>query len=187
MGITRGQAFPSNYFSKEDCQTPIIGTIESVELADIQGDNGAERKPIMHFREEHMKPMIINNTNFTTCEVAFGFNTDSWIGKQVEIYFDPTVMFGKERKGGVRLRIQTSKAANKPSVPVWSLDEAVAEAAKVGISREQILASFKSMGFKGWNMNTCPPVVKAMIDAKRDDGHSFEDAAAPLNVEDIPF
>lgn len=193
MGLTRAQAFPSNYMSKEDVQTPVVAHIADVYQDEIQGEGGKETKAIMKFREPHLKPMILNNINWTSCEVAYGFNTDSWIGKPVEIYFDPNVMFGAKRVGGVRIRIQTAQSFNHtpaPSHPLWTLDEAVAAAARVGISRDQILTSLKTMGFKGWTPATCSPVVQAMIDAKANEGQSFETVTAgnaPLDDDEVPF
>lgn len=108
--MKRNEAFPSTYLSKEDVATPILAHIEDVSMATLKSDDGDERKPVMHFRED-LKGLILNNTNWTICEDAYGDDTALWAGKAVELYHDPNIMYGKKRVGGIRIRIPVQAAA----------------------------------------------------------------------------
>ena len=101
--MKRSDAFPSNYLSKDDVDPPITATIAGVKRATLKGEDGDETKPVMTF-DGSVKPLIINNANWMTCEDLYGEDSDGWIGKSIEIYKDASVMFGNKRVGGVRLR-----------------------------------------------------------------------------------
>ena len=49
--------------------------------------------------------MIANFTNLNRIAAKYGDDTELWVDKQVKVFFDPEVMFGKERKGGLRVRV----------------------------------------------------------------------------------
>jgi len=105
--MKRSEAFPSKYMSKDDVKVPVRATIAAVRFDVLKGENGDEQKPVMYFQGD-VKPMIVNNTNWMTCEDAWGDDSDNWLGKSVELYFEPSVMFGGKRVGGVRVRISAS-------------------------------------------------------------------------------
>jgi hypothetical protein len=104
--MKRSDAFPSRYVNKDDVQTPVMATIDTVRFDTIQGRSGGEDedKPVVYFRD-NVKPMILNNTNWTTLEDTYGPESDDWTGKTIELYCDPGVMYGGKRMGGVRIRI----------------------------------------------------------------------------------
>lgn len=107
--MKRSDAFPSKYLSKEDVPEPISVTVKSVALETLNGGNGddeKETKPVMTFAEQ-VKPMILNNANWSTIEAMYGDDSDGWIGKRVTVYVDPSVMFGKKRVGGLRVQYST--------------------------------------------------------------------------------
>jgi hypothetical protein len=46
---------------------------------------------------------------------------EQWIGKKIEIYYDPTVKFGKETVGGIRISPKPiGKDKINPSSPRWA-------------------------------------------------------------------
>ena len=99
--MKRSQVFPSNYFGKADVEEgPVTGFIASVTMEPIKSDNGEESKPVLHFTAR-LRPMILNLCNWTTLETAYGEDSDAWTGKPVEMYYDPSVMFGKKSVGRV--------------------------------------------------------------------------------------
>jgi hypothetical protein len=51
------------------------------------------------------KPMILNKTNAVTIARSYGPDSVGWVGKSIEIHHDPNVMLGRERVGGIRVRI----------------------------------------------------------------------------------
>ena len=84
----------------------------------VKGEEGDERKTIMVFEEE-TKPLILNNTNWTILEDLYGPESDDWLGKKIELYSDPNVMFGKKRTGGVRVRKPSANGHTGPARPIF--------------------------------------------------------------------
>lgn len=80
-------------------------TIRTVDINEITGTGGKkDNKPVMHFVEQ-VKPLILNSTNFKMLTKLFRSPyIEDWAGKQITLYGDPTVTFGKEVVGGVRIR-----------------------------------------------------------------------------------
>lgn len=80
-------------------------TIASITTSEVIGDGGKKStKPIIKFVEP-VKPLIANTVNFKRITKLFGSKyIEDWIGKQVILYGDPTVTFGKEVVGGVRVK-----------------------------------------------------------------------------------
>lgn len=80
-------------------------TIRTVDINEITGTGGKkDNKPVMHFVEQ-VKPLILNSTNFKMLTKLFKSPyIEDWAGKQIVLYGDPTVTFGKEVVGGVRIR-----------------------------------------------------------------------------------
>lgn len=174
--MKRKEVFPSNFLGKEDVAAPFVTTIARVAMENIKGDNGQENKAVMHFLGDMQKPMILNNVNWLTCEEAYGDDSDMWSNKPVEVYVDPSVMYAGRRVGGVRLRIPGKNGnqsnivttyASTPSqhVPAvgWSWEQAQAEAAKHGITKENVVARLKKSGVSGWSPARDTPTVAAMI------------------------
>jgi hypothetical protein len=79
--------------------------IFTVEIEEVQNEDGKEDKPILYFTNAEFKPLILNKTNATTLEEAFGSDSKNWEGNLIELYVDPNVSFGKKRLGGIRIRI----------------------------------------------------------------------------------
>lgn len=80
-------------------------TIKTLEDREITGPGGKkEIKPVMTF-EEQIKPLIMNKTNLRMIEKLFKTpDYPNWYGKQIILYGDPTITFGNEVVGGVRIR-----------------------------------------------------------------------------------
>lgn len=154
-----GDIFQSNYLKKEDVPQPIRLTIARVEAEMIAADDGKEKKAVAHWSNSNLKPMIVNKGNWITLADAYGDESDGWVGKPVEIYVDPSVMFGGKRVGGLRLRIP----ANAPVG--WSFEEALAQAQHVGLTKEFVLSGLREKGINAWNKERCTPIVQDMIRA----------------------
>lgn len=159
--MTRGQAFPSTYLSKEDVNAPFVATIDCVQIAELKNDDGSEQKPVLHWLDAQVKPMILNNTNWMVLEVAYGPDSDGWVGKTIEVFVDPTVMFGKKAVGGVRLRMPVGKPSNGG---MWTFKQAVAEAGKWGLTEAQVVAAIKAAGGQGWKAERDMAVVQKLIE-----------------------
>jgi len=170
MGLTRGDVFPSRYLGKDDVQKPTRSTIADVRMETIKTDHGDEEKAVMLFTDESMKPMIVNATNWDCLEAAYGLDTDAWLGKPVEVYVDPGIMFGGRRVGGVRVRIPAgTTVAGTGSAPVraasWTWEQALAAAAKVGMDKDALVAALKDRGLNGYNAARDTAVVMEIVAA----------------------
>ena len=168
MGLTMGKAFQSNFLSKDDC--PTTATINKVDFEMVGGeDTGKERKVVIHSTDFPMLPdnthkmFILNKSNWINIEEAYGPDTDTWIGQRIELYVDPSIMYGGKRVGGVRVRIPSGVTIPSPNLPqvgnVWSWQQACEAAVAAGISIDQLKAELKSMGLTGYS--TTPAATTA--------------------------
>ena len=166
--MKRSEAFPSTYLSKDDVDPPITATIKDVYHVNLKGDAGDETKTAMSFVEPSVKPMIVNNANWMTCEDLYGEDSDGWAGHKVEIYKDPTIMFGGKRVGGVRVRKPAQSVPPPIARPLLPFAQAVAECATNGISEETLRAHIKAYlqehGFTGYAASRDSAVVYQLID-----------------------
>ena len=54
---------------------------------------------------EGEKQMPLNKTNMNLLLTGIGKQPNSWVGKEIGVYFDPTVKVGPEVKGGLRVKV----------------------------------------------------------------------------------
>ena len=100
---------PSKSLKRGDIGPGMLGTIRDLELVRFKGDEGEEEKWVIHF-EETAKGLPLNKTNIQILEKICGSdNTDDWIGKQVVLYWDDTIQYMGEVKGGIRFRAPKTK------------------------------------------------------------------------------
>ena len=115
----------SRFLTKEDCTPPIQVTIKGYESMNVAPESQSpEQKWCLHFHEAE-KPLVLNSTNGQliaqivnqTYGVANNFGDfDSWIGKKVELWNDPSVGFAGKMTGGIRVRPCSGQAAAQPPV-----------------------------------------------------------------------
>ena len=111
----------SKYLTKNDCEPPILVTIEKWDKVDVsKASQPADIKYVLYFKEED-KGMVLNHTNGKRiAKIASNADFDNWIGKQIVLYNDPTVEFGGEEVGGIRVRaakLPESAEPTPPSIP----------------------------------------------------------------------
>ena len=100
-----------NFLSKDEVSEPVIVTIASADRKQFEGD--ARPKLILSFREFE-KALVCNKTNVGLAANAFQTTSvDSWIGKRLVLYNDPTVSFSGRMIGGLRLRALTDGERRK--------------------------------------------------------------------------
>jgi hypothetical protein len=160
--MKRSDAFPSKYISKDDVTTPFTAVIDSVHMATLQVDEKEETKPAMSFRGD-VKPLLLNNINWMMLEDMFGGDSDSWIGRAIELYVDPNVMYGGKRVGGVRVR------AARQHTAFTNLDEATRYVFDNGIDPEDMKKALDGRGFKGFNSKRDSDFVYDWVQQKLDD------------------
>jgi hypothetical protein len=95
----------SRYQTRTDCGDGLRGVIKSVAKENVakpgaKADNGR----VVYF-ENLEKGLVLNKTRGEEIAAIVGSKFyDDWPGTEIEMYDDPTVPFGGEVKGGIRVR-----------------------------------------------------------------------------------
>ena len=179
--MIRSEAYPSRNLNQDDVRAgPVRATIADVRIETFGRSEDADEKPVIHFREAGMKTFGLNQTNWDVLESAYGKHTEEWIGKPVELYHDPGVKFGRETVGGVRIRVPSGAPAASPqgsAEGALPLDQALVEAAKLGMGREAFLDALRAKGLtKGYSPTRDAGTARTILSA----------AAAAMD-DTIPF
>lgn len=112
----------SKYLGKDDVPSRGLAlTIASFAVVDMRD---GDRKPCINWQQAGVKPLLLNKTNIRRLEKMFGTTeTKEMVGQQVVVFNDPTVEYGGEQVGGLRLRAPLGKtdapatAAPQPPAP----------------------------------------------------------------------
>ncbi len=106
-------AYPGQYLRTEDFQSPRTLTITGVEMEDVGGaQTPGEVKPVLQFEEEN-RGFVLNKTNFAWLADNLGEDSESWIGKQVELYQTET-NYGGKLVPCTRIRAAEQQSADVP-------------------------------------------------------------------------
>jgi len=99
--------YPSKFLRTSDLKgKEITVTIDRVEAEEFEQDGVKRPKPVVHFRNNGLKPLVLNKTNSTRIATALGNkDTDAWMGKQVRLYPDM-----EEFKGQVHEVVRVRRA-----------------------------------------------------------------------------
>jgi hypothetical protein len=99
--------YPSKFLRASDLKgKEITVTIDRVEAEEFEQDGVKRPKPVVHFRDKGIKPLVCNKTNSTRIATALGNkDTDAWTGKQVRLFPDM-----EEFKGQVHEVIRVRRA-----------------------------------------------------------------------------
>ena len=83
----------------------LIATIDYVQKEKVTGVGGkTEEEVVAHFSDGN-KPLILNKTNMKTIQKIYKTPyIEDWRGRKIQIYYDPTVKFGRDTVGGLRIR-----------------------------------------------------------------------------------
>lgn len=103
----------SPFLKKDDFPQPEILSIKRVSLEQVVK---GEEKWVLFFNEKS-KGMVMNKTKIKILEVAYGDDTDEWIGKKCRLSHDPSVMYGGQAVGGIKLEVPAQKKKPKPLPP----------------------------------------------------------------------
>jgi ribosomal protein L34E len=87
-----------------------VVTIDYVQLEDVTAAGGKkERKTVAHLKNG-LRPLILNCTNMKTIQSLYKSPyVEDWRGCSIQIYYDPTIRFGRETTGGLRIRHEIPK------------------------------------------------------------------------------
>lgn len=95
----------SKFVKSNDVDQPLLVTISEISEQNVAKENEPpEIKWSLAF-SDYSKPLVLNVTNIQLCSsVCQSEDTDDWIGHQIVLYNDPTIMYGGKMTGGVRIR-----------------------------------------------------------------------------------
>lgn len=95
----------SKFLAKEDVEPDALVTIKNYEEMDVSLEKEPTKmKWVLYFKELD-KPMVLNKTNGMLLAAITGSEEfDDWIGKQIILFNDKSVMFAGEFTGGIRIR-----------------------------------------------------------------------------------
>ena len=109
----RASEFLSNFLKGDDFPRPRELTIESVTREEV-GQN-KDQKMVLYFEEVSKGLVLGAKCNIETCIDVFGTDdTNQWSGQEIAIWFNPKVMFGTKRTGGLRLFDPVKLRKDKP-------------------------------------------------------------------------
>lgn len=112
-------------------------TIKTAKETKIVGEKGREDIClVVEFTDKKLKPWIVNKINSKTIEKlsGTGFYTE-WAGTDIILYFDPTVRFGSEVTGGVRVRNYAPKKCGDCGKAITDTDKATANQIAAGTKK----------------------------------------------------
>lgn len=95
---------PSKFLKSADFDAEgKVFTISGISTEEVQGQNGKEQVPVLHFEGED-KGLILKSTNIQTLQELFGNSRSALKGKEIVVYKDPNVSFAGKRTGGLRIK-----------------------------------------------------------------------------------
>lgn len=122
--------FQSKYLKAAD----LNGRTVRVTIASVFSESmdDGKVKPIMFFQNAQ-KGLVLNRTNASTIAMAFGDDTDNWIGATIEL-FPQAVAFQGQMQPAIRVKVPADNgpafaAQNKAPVPQAAPDRIIPNAA----------------------------------------------------------
>jgi len=82
--------YPSKFVRASDLKGKEIEvTIDRIESEEFEEDGGKRNKPVIHFRNNGVKPLVANKTNSMLIATALGSKDyETWAGKSIRLYPD---------------------------------------------------------------------------------------------------
>jgi hypothetical protein len=83
---TADDFFPSNFMRSADLRgKTVVAVIDHVETEEFENDGKKKRKPVVHFKNGGLKPLVANKTNFLLISKIAGANVKEWPGKRIAL------------------------------------------------------------------------------------------------------
>ena len=94
-----------------DITQPATIVIERIQ-EEIVGQGADQQAKLVLYPGGSPRGIVLSKTTLSQLvEILGSDDTDAWIGQSVEVFNDPSVMFGAKRVGGIRFRAATSAAS----------------------------------------------------------------------------
>lgn len=97
--------YPGRFLKGVTLTEPKVIRVTSVAATDLEGDDGVKAKCVLTYRDADGKGEIVFcKTNAILVAAMFDERDfTKWVGRLITIHFDPNVMFGAKKVGGVRV------------------------------------------------------------------------------------
>lgn len=96
----------SSYFAGEDFKSgPQVFVISEVVQMTV-GTEDPQTKWVLNFHGA-TRGCVLNTTRIDALGELISLNSDDWIEKVIELYFDPSIRFGNKPVGGIAIRLPT--------------------------------------------------------------------------------
>jgi hypothetical protein len=98
-------------------------TIDRAVQEEVTGSDGKkEQCLVLHFKEKHVQPMILNVTNAKQIERIYGTPyIEDWQGKKIQLYIAQITAFGQQMDAiRIRPKAPEGKPELTPDHPKWS-------------------------------------------------------------------
>ena len=119
----------SRFLKKEEVGNGTLATIREIYQENVAKSGAPEEyKWVLSFNELE-KPMVLNSVNGQIiAQITGSEDSDGWIGAQIELYNDPSIMFAGRLTGGIRVcapgaRPQTSMQRPQRQAPLPTMNQ----------------------------------------------------------------
>ena len=207
---------PSGYFSQEDFKPPNSPAPVAVTIVGIEDGELPDGKPqrVLIFDEDERK-LGLNITRWRQVAEACGLDPETaddeqFVGHRIEVFYDPSVMMGKKKVGGLRCRkaggparparpaapaARPQAAAPDDSPPDDMPPDDAAPDAEPKMTKAQAWDAFRAIQAKRTPAPNAAAVAKAWQDAvaaRRDEVGRTPDQFLPedwgfIGTNEIPF
>ncbi len=109
---TRNDMLESKYIQKTDLTQPTRLTVSGCERKDVGQEGKPDFKWVVEF-EGAWKPLILNRTNTNSFFDSLAPDSNDWVGKQVILFNDQSVIY-EGKRGGIRVYQQMEVADAAP-------------------------------------------------------------------------
>ena len=110
----------SNYITKADVDPPVRVTVAEPKPypKNMAKDGHKEDIKLIINLQEFKKPFVCNTTNFNLIAHETGEeDSDNWVGKQFNLFYNPAIEFGDKIVGGIRVLIPQPTMPQAPVAP----------------------------------------------------------------------
>ena len=90
---------------------PMLLKITDWEVVEFKDEKSGRTDKKLALAVDNGQKLVLNVENARTLIDGFGDETDDWIGRTLEAYFEPNVTFGGKKVGGLRVRLPKSDDA----------------------------------------------------------------------------
>jgi hypothetical protein len=120
---TAAEFFPSNYARVADLHgKERVVTIDHVDTGEFENDGKKQIKPVVHFKDADVKPLVTNKTNFLLIAAICGEDSNAWKGKRICLH-PALVPFKGKVEPAIRVKAPPPDSATPAPAPAPSAPE----------------------------------------------------------------